>query len=387
MNRAFRYVGLCAIVGAAALPTAGCSKDDTQKDKAPPAVKQPVKTPAKVAPSDARAATKPPPRKPRDPSGSHLAVRSAKVMGTRVTLSIWGDDEAAAAKATEAVFKEFRRIDVLMTSWGTASDVAKINAGAGKTAVVVDPEVLEVMLYAQKVAAKSGGAFDITVGAFRGLWKFDQDIDGSIPPADKVRARLAKIGYKRVQIAAKTRTVKLAEPGMRITLGGIAKGYAVDRAIALLHKRGILDFILQAGGDLYTSGTKGARKWRVGIRDPRGPADKPFAMAEIKDHTFSTSGDYERGLVKNGVRYHHILDPQTGFPVKVSRSVTVMAKRAMVADAWSTALFVMGVQKGMKLVESMKGIEAVFVDDKNQVHMSSGLKKKVWIMKKPTDGV
>lgn len=319
-------------------------------------------------------------------TGEHLAVRSAKVMGTRVTLSIWGHEPAKAARVTEEVFKEFRRIDRLMTSWGNDSDVSKINANAGKRAVVVDPEVFKVIMYAQKVSKQSGGAFDITVGGFRGLWKFDQDLDGTIPDPAEVKKRLAKIGYKRVLVDPKKHTVKLADPGMRITLGGVAKGYAVDQAVALLHKRGFVDFILQAGGDLYTSGQRGAREWRVGIRDPRGPPDKPFALAKIKNHTFSTSGDYERGFVKNGIRYHHILNPATGFPAKKCRSVTVMTKKAMVADAWSTSLFVLGPQKGARLLDKMPGISAVFVDDKNQIHITKGLKGKVWILRKPTPG-
>lgn len=363
----------------------GCG--DTKKKAAPTPPSQTDATASAAKPATSNPAPPKPRARPKpDPSGDRLMVRSAKVMGTRVTISIWGDDEARAARASEAVFAEFRRIDKLMTSWGTDSDVAKLNASAGKTAVVVDPEVLAVIQLAQQVSAKTGGAFDITVGAFRGLWKFDQDIDGTIPPPALVKQRLARVGHQRVSVDAKTRTVKLGA-GQRITLGGIAKGYAVDRAVEILHKLGHLDFILQAGGDLYTSGKRGARKWRVGIRDPRGPRDNPFALAEIKDHTFSTSGDYERGLIKNGVRYHHILDPKTGFPVKVSRSVTVMAKKAIVADAWSTALFVLGVQKGMPLVESLPELEAVFVDDKNQVHVSSGLKGKLWIMHKPTDGI
>jgi len=379
-------VGLAALLALAV--ACSSNKSDAPNNTAPSRPK--LEGPADAARSNTKAAPdKTPPRKRpvRDAAGNHLAVRSAKVMGTRVTVSIWGNDEVKAAKATESVFKEFRRIDALMTSWGNASDVSKINAAAGKTRVVVGPEVLKVMLYAQHVAAKTGGAFDITVGGFRGLWKFDQDRDGTIPSAAKVKARLSKIGYKRVNIDAKTRSVKLADVGMRITLGGIAKGYAVDQAVTLLHKQGVRDFILQAGGDLYTSGQKGGREWRVGIRDPRGPATKPFAMAQIKDHTFSTSGDYERTVVKDGVRYHHILDPKTGRPVRVSRSVTVMAKSALVADGWSTALFVLGAQKGLKLVEKMPDLEAVFVDDNNQVHISSGLKNKVWIMKKPTKGI
>ena len=316
-----------------------------------------------------------------------LMVRSAKAMGTRVTVSLWTDDQTAAAKAAAAVFEEFERVDRLMTSWLDTSDVSRINAAAGKRAVEVDDEVLGVIVRAQEMAATSGGAFDITVGAFRGLWKFDQDRDGSIPASADVKARLPLVGYRSLKVDRRKKQVELTRAGMRITLGGIAKGYAVDRSVALLHKLGFVDFILQAGGDLYVSGQRGDRKWRVGIRDPRGAADATFAIAAIQDQTFSTSGDYERSVVKDGVRYHHILDPRTGNPATRCRSVTVLAKDALTADAWSTALFVMGVQRGLKLVERTKGIEAVFVDAQNKVKVSSGLKDKVWLHKQPTAGI
>lgn len=320
-------------------------------------------------------------------SPDFMMVRSDRAMGTRITLTLWTDDEAEAARGAAAVFEEFRRVDRLMTSWLEDSDVSRINAAAGARAVKVDPEVMKVIGKAQAVARASGGAFDITVGAFRGLWKFDQDRDGTIPDPAAVRARLPLVGYRGVKVDARRRTVKLARAGMRITLGGVAKGYAVDRAVKLLRARGFADFILQAGGDLYVSGRRGDRRWRVGIRDPRGSSGATFAVAEIEDRTFSTSGDYERSVIKDGVRYHHILDPSTGRPVTRSRSVTVMAEDAFTADAWSTALFVMGADKGMALVEKMPGIEAVFVDADNQVHVSSGLKDRVWVHGSPTPGI
>jgi thiamine biosynthesis lipoprotein len=246
---------------------------------------------------------------------------------------------------------------------------------------------LVVIGKAQEAARASGGAFDITVGAFRGLWKFDEDRDGTIPGPAAVKARLPLVGYRGVIVNQRKKTVKLRKKGMRIVLGGIAKGYAVDRAVALLRDRGFQDFILQAGGDLFVSGQRGDRSWRVGIRDPRGQRDATFAVAAVKDMTFSTSGDYERSVIKDGVRYHHILDPATGNPAMRSRSVTVMARDALTADAWSTALFVMGHDKGMALVEKMPDLEAVFVDSGNQIHISSGLQGKVFVLRQPTAGI
>ncbi len=320
------------------------------------------------------------------PVADKKVLRSDTAMGTRITLTLWTDDEARAAEAAKLVFDEFRRIDRLMTTWLDDSDVSRINDAAGKSAVRVDPEVIAVLSKAQQVARASRGAFDVTVGAFSGLWKFDEDLDGSIPAAADVTARLASVDYRKLRINPKARTARLLRPGMRITLGGIAKGYALDRAVALLYQHDLVDFILQAGGDLFVSGKKGAQPWVVGIRDPRGDRSAVFAVAEVENRTFSTSGDYERSVIKDGKRYHHILDPKTGNPVTGTRSVTVMAKDAFTADAWSTALFVLGVDEGMKLVEKLAELDAVFVDADNRVHVSSGLRDRVRVLHPPTDG-
>jgi FAD:protein FMN transferase len=322
-----------------------------------------------------------------EPSRDRVMHRSDTAMGTRITLTVWGDDEALAARGAEAVFTEFERVDRLMTSWGGDSDVARINAAAGTAPVEVSAETIAVIERAQQTARASSGAFDITVGAFRGLWKFDQDRDGTIPARADVLERKKLVGYKNVLIDRKAGTVKLRRKSMRITLGGIAKGYAVDRAVALLHDLGLVDFILQAGGDLYVSGKRGSRNWMVGIRDPRGAPDAPFAIAGIEDRTFSTSGDYERSVVEDGKRYHHILDPRTGYPADKARSVTVMARDALTADAWSTALFVIGPDRGLKLVESMPDLEAVFVTADNEVLVSSGLEGTLKVLKPPTPGI
>ncbi len=274
-----------------------------------------------------------------------------------------------------------------MTTWREDSEVSKINAAAGKKAVPVSDEVFEVIELAQKVSRMTGGAFDITIGAFSGAWKFDQDRDGTIPSDEEIKKRKALVNYRDVILTrGKQKKVKLARAGQRINLGGIAKGYAVDRAEKVLRKQGLKDFILQAGGDLYVAGKKGDRPWRIGIRDPRGPRESSFAVAEIEDASFSTSGDYERFVFIGQRRYHHILDPATGYPAMRCRSVTVMAKNAAIADAWDTALFIVGVERGMKLVEKLPEIDAVFVDSDNKVHISSGLKDRVQLLKQPTDG-
>ena len=192
--------------------------------------------------------------------------------------------------------------------------------------------------------------------------------------------------WKDVVLDKKRHTVRLKRAGMKITLGGIAKGYAVDRAAALLDTAGFTNFIVQAGGDMYVSGDKAGTPWVVGIRDPRGTRDETFAVAPIRDHSFSTSGDYERGFVKDGVRYHHILDPRTGQPARASRAVTIMAKDAFTADAWSKVLFILGAKDAMALVEKLPDFEAVWVDADNRVIASSGLKDREKMLHEPTPG-
>jgi thiamine biosynthesis lipoprotein len=311
-----------------------------------------------------------------------------KAMGTYVTVWFWTDREADAAKAAKSVFDEMRRLDAEMTTWTKDGETAKINAAAGVKPVKVSDEELEVIERAVDISRRSGGVFDITVEAFRGLWKFDEDMDYTLPDPAEVKKRLAMIGWKDIVINHKAKTVFLRRKGMAITLGGIAKGYAVDKCVALLKKLGFTDFMVQAGGDMYISGSKGPEPWVVGIRDPRGPRDEMFALEPVKDHSFSTSGDYERGFVKDGVRYHHILDPRDGQPARASRSVTIRAKDAYTADAWSKVMFIYGWKKGLELIKENKleDFEVVWVDDKNTIHMTPGIQKDLKIIKDPTPG-
>jgi len=311
-----------------------------------------------------------------------------KAMGTVVNVFLWTEDEQGAANAAKAVFDEIKRLDLEMTTWKPDSEVSKINTAAGDKPVAVSDETYAVIARAIDVSKRSGGVFDITVGGFKGLWKFDEDMDGSLPDPAEVQRRLALIGYKHVILDPKKHTVFLDKKGMQITLGGIAKGYAVDKCAALLAARGFKDFMVQAGGDMYVSGKKGDKPWMVAIRDPRGPKDSQFAFAPIEDHSFSTSGDYERGFVKDGKRYHHILDPRTGQPATASRSVTIRAKDAFTADAWSKVMFIYGWKEGLKIIqrEKLTDFEVVWVDDQNEIHMTDAIKKVLIIQRPPTPG-
>jgi FAD:protein FMN transferase len=221
-----------------------------------------------------------------------------------------------------------------------------------------------------------------------GIWKFDEDLDPTVPSADAIAKARALIDYRKIEIDDAKSTVKLTKTGMRIGLGGIAKGYAVDAAARVLTNEGLVSFIVQAGGDLYVRGLKpDSSSYRVGVRDPRGSGpDDSFALLEVVDHAFSTAGDYERSFVKDGKRYHHILDPRTGWPATASRSVTIWAKDAFTADAIDDAVFILGPEKGLALVESIDDCGAVIVDAQNKVWVSARLEGRVKILKQPTDG-
>jgi len=306
-------------------------------------------------------------------------------MGSELTVTVWTSDEPGASAASDAVFGEFDRLDAMMSVWRDGSDIQRLNAAAGDQPVRVSPEVREVLRVAAQVSEWTGGKFDVTFGALSGLWKFDHDQDNRIPDRAEVLKRLPLVDYRALTVDESAGTAFLARHGMRAHLGGIGKGYAVDRAVAILRQRRFNDFIVQAGGDMYVSGRRGDRPWRVAIRDPRGPEDRSFAALDLADGSFSTSGDYERFFMKDGRRYHHILDPDRGEPAVTCRSVTIVAENATLADALSTGVFVVGPDEGMKLIERLPQVEGVIVSAKNEVLISSGLRSRLMLLAPPTD--
>ena len=313
---------------------------------------------------------------------------TAKAMGTYVNVWFWTDRQADAAKAAQDVFDEMKRLDGVMTNFTDTSEIGQINVHAGERPVKVSDETIAVINRALDISKRSGGVFDISVGAFKGMWKFDEDMDGSLPDPADVEKRRKLVNWKDIVVDPKAKTVFLKKKGMAITLGGIAKGYAVDKCVEILKRDGFTNFMFQAGGDMYIAGKKGEQPWVVGIRDPRGNADSMFAIAPILNHSFSTSGDYERGFVKDGVRYHHILDTRTGRPATASRSVTIRATDAFTADAWSKVMFIYGWKEGMDIIkrEKLTDFEVVWVDDKNEVHMTPGIEKDLKREHDPTPG-
>jgi thiamine biosynthesis lipoprotein len=262
--------------------------------------------------------------------------------------------------------------------------VVRINAAAGDRPVTVSAETIDVLQAAQQVSAWTGGKFDVTFGALTDVWKFDHDMDRRVPTGVEIEQRLPFIDYRTVVVDRESRTAMINRPGVRIHLGGIGKGYAVDRAVSMLQAFGQRDFMIQFGGDLYVAGRAGRQPWRLGINDPRGDAGDSFATLEVADATFSTSGDYERFFIHDGARYHHLLDPDTGKPARGCRSVTIVAGSAMLADALSTGVFIMGPHAGMELIEQLTDVEGVIVTADNEVLVSSGLRHRLQIIHPPS---
>ncbi|AKU97203.1 Thiamin biosynthesis lipoprotein ApbE [Labilithrix luteola] len=339
----------------------------------------PKSTPEAGAPSEARAFV------PERVQGEGMA------MGTHLAFAAFTTEKVSAAKTREAfdaAIAEIRRVEALMTTWKPDSEISRINAAAGKSAVAVGDETFGIVKESVHASEISEGTFDITFHTLHGLWKFDEDLDPHPPAAKDVAARLPFVGYKNIKLDEAKKTVMLAKERTQIGLGGIAKGYAVDRAVKVLEQAGLTSFFVQAGGDLFARGKKAdGTDWQAGIRDPRGPEGSYFAKLPLADHAFSTAGDYERSYVIGNKRYHHIIDPRTGQPATACRSVTIWAESALVADEIDDAVFILGPEKGMKLVESLDGVGAVIVDAKNNLWVSNRLKGKLQVVGVPSDGI
>ncbi len=347
-------------------------------------------------------AAKPPDAGPAAPRGAPSAAASAPrahvpekitldepAMGTRVTLIAFttesmGSDAVRAAQ--RRAYDEVVRLERLMSEWRDDSELSAVNRGAGSF-VGVGPETFEVLKRSVWAGNVSKGAFDVTFHSLGDLWKFGTGAaENPTPPKETdVAKKLRFVDYRKIVLEDAGRRVKVP-PGTQVGLGGIAKGYAVDRAAMVLKKAGVRNFLAQAGGDLYGAGRKpDGSSWVSGVQDPRGATGEFFATVELEDRAFSTAGDYARSYVHEGRRYHHIIDPKTGFPATACRSVTVWAPDAFTADAVDDAVFVMGPEAGLAMVEEMSGVAALVVDAGNRVRVSKRLEGRVKLLRQPTD--
>jgi len=256
-----------------------------------------------------------------------------------------------------------------LTSFHKPSALTKLNEMAGNGPVKTDPELLAIISESLKVAAQTQGAFDPTVGALSSLWSFSGG-DARLPGDSEISQALARVGWNKVKIDEERGTVLLPEQGMALDLGGIAKGYALDRSSEIIRKSGVSGGLVNAGGDVVAVGEKETGKpWRVGVRDPRNP-NGILAVVDATDRAVMTSGDYERFFIEKGKRYHHILDSRTGYPVDGVQSLTLVAPRA--TTALSCAAFALGPEKALEYVATVPGVEALLVDSHGEIHMTSG---------------
>lgn len=291
------------------------------------------------------------------------------IMGTRIYVELWHEDEGCGENAAAAVIEEMRRIDRLMSSYKPESQVSRINRDAAISPVTAGPELIELILDALELSELTQGAFDITYASVGYLYDYRQR---TRPDAAEIRDTLPAVDYRHVVVDPKLRTVSFKASGVRIDLGGIAKGYAVERGVEILRKRGVDHAIVTAGGDSRILGDRRGRPWVVGIRDPRNRG-KISARIPLVDEAISTSGDYERYFEEDGIRYHHILNPSTGKSARSVRSVTIVGPEATRTDGLSTSVFVLGVEAGMALVDRLPEAEAVIVDKEGKLYYSSGL--------------
>ena len=295
--------------------------------------------------------------------------RDEAIMGTAISVELWADDRAQGEAAITAVMDEMHRIDRTMSPHKPDSELSRINRNAAAAPVALSAEMTGLLARANHFAQLSGGAFDITYAAVGQLYDYRQ----RIRPSDEALARArALVGWRNLIIDANARTVRFGLDGMRIDLGGFAKGHAVDNATAILRERGIHHAIVTAGGDSRVIGDRRGRPWTIGVRDPRRPGEM-VAMLPLEDVSISTSGDYERYFDADGVRHHHLIDPATGRAPSSVHSVTILAEDGLTTEALSKCVFVLGVEKGLRLVESQRGVDAVIVDAAGALHYSTGL--------------
>lgn len=304
------------------------------------------------------------------------------LMDTVVQISIYpqGMSEKEMNRIMDKVFAMMEEMEVKMSSHIDTSDVNQINTEAGQSSVQVSSDVIQLLKTSTRLSEMCEGALDITVGAIDNLWHFNSDFP-IVPDQSIVSSILPLVDYQQIRIDDRDHSVMLNLKGMQIDLGSIAKGYIIDRGIEILQENGVCSGIIDAGGDLRIVGFHPERKtWRIGIRDPRGENGELYGIIETAAVSIATSGDYERYFIQDGIVYHHIFDPRTGFPARGCISVTIVAEEAVIADGYATAVFVLGPEEGMALIEHIPEIEGLILYEEEgtiQSVVSDGLLDKI----------
>jgi len=289
-------------------------------------------------------------------------------MGTAFQIRAVASDVVRGCSAINAAFDEVAREEALFSEYRASSEISAINHAAGRSPIEVDPEVFTLLQRSRWASQVTHGAFDITFASCGGLWSVREQ---RVPDDEAIAACLERVGFDRVRLDERQSSVFLPEAGMRIGLGGIAKGYGVDRAAGVLLEHGLADFVVDGGGDLRVEGSDIDGPWTVNITHPRNPG-QVFETIRLTRGAIVTSGDYVRFFERDGVRYHHIIDPTTGHPARRSVAVTVIAPTATDADALATGLFVLGPERGLHVLSTLRGVEALYFDPDLRVHVSQG---------------
>ena len=296
-------------------------------------------------------------------------------MGTLVTVTAVASDKNMGDRAVQAAFDEIKRLEQLLSTWRSDSELSQVNAEAGHQPVQVSRETVELVVRSIEMTQLTNGGFNIAVGPAMDAWSFTER--QRIPTGEELQRLKPLVDGTNIQINKQLRTIYLPREGMRIDVGGIGKGYAADRAVEQMKQAGAQGGVVALSGDIKTFGVLPDRNgFPVGIRHPREEGAL-IAMIDLKDEAISTAGDYERFFERDGVRYHHILDPRTLRPARTCQSVTVIAKEGTVADGLDTGIFVLGPEQGMALVERLPDVEAIIIDDKGKMTVSSGLRDRL----------
>lgn len=293
-------------------------------------------------------------------------------MGSRFDITVVALNEELGYINIEEAIAEITRIEKIISSWDKDSETSLINKNAGIKPVKVSYELFKLIERAKQISELTDGAFDISYASMDKIWKFDGSME-YIPNDDEIKKSVAKVGYNKIILNAKNRTVFLKQKGMKISFGALGKGYAADKAKELLISKQVVGGIINASGDLTTWGTKATgEKWLIGIANPLSK-DKIFSWLPIVESSVATSGNYEKYVTFKGRKYSHIIDPRTGYPSSGINSVSIFAKSAEVSDALATAVFIMGKDSGLFLINQLDGIEAILVDSNNKIYKSSGI--------------
>ena len=298
--------------------------------------------------------------------------RKLSMLGSPFEMTVVAKDSVQGNEFIDLAVAEVKRVEYLISDWIPTTQISQVNKNAGIKPVKVDKEVFDLVSRAIKVSQITSGAFDISYASMDRIWKFDGSMK-AMPTEEAIKKSVSKIGYKNIILDPKEQTIFLKNEGMKLGLGGIGQGYIADKVKELLFSKGCVSGIVNVSGDINAWGKQPDGKPRtVGIVNPLNK-NKIFATFPLENSAVETSGSYEKFVIFNGIRYAHIIDPRTGYPAQGVVSISVFAKQTEIADALATGIFVLGVEVGLDLVNQLKGIQCIIVDDKGKIHSSKGI--------------